>query len=617
MDAQRHRLITNKNTQMRHPFNSLLASLMKIAIISSLSFGAMITACNAQDLTAPLPADAGRNFALNRSFVASDPNAGWDKGLTDGSWEGNNLHTFATGAQDAFPKTVTVDLEKSYLLSLVRLGVPSLGSTKTIKVAVSADGKSFTEVGSYVFSQSKAERHLYTFAPVAARYVRLTYPDHYAEMVAFAPNYVFTTEFEAYAPTDKAAQQEPVRPPTGIAPVSETPPAAVVASGRPNLALGKTYVVSDPNPSNWGIGGLTNGSWQPNQQGAFATGNTDAFPKTATVDLGQVTQVGHIITGVPAFGSTKTIEVSLSTDGQTFTKAGSYVFSQSKVENHLYTLTPASARYVRLTYPDHYDEKVGYPQNYSFTTELEVYPPGTTPTLPTAQVAPAPAAAQPIQPADIPAFKLGADGNIDASFKQQHERFLQRGKEGPIGVLFVGDSITAGWGGARDIWQAKYGKYNPANFGIGGDRTPHVLWRIANGELDGLDPKVVVLMLGTNNIGSGAPPDEATKGVQKVVSEIHRKLPNAKLLLLGIFPRGADAKNAWINTVRGRINSVNVELAKLDDGNKTRYLDIGAKFLDADGNLPADVMPDALHPNVKGYQIRADAMQPLLDEMMK
>jgi lysophospholipase L1-like esterase len=207
-----------------------------------------------------------------------------------------------------------------------------------------------------------------------------------------------------------------------------------------------------------------------------------------------------------------------------------------------------------------------------------------------------------------------ADGtpstNIQPGFKAAHENFLKRGKE-PIGILFLGDSITAGWGKAKPVWDEHYGKYQPANFGIGGDRTQHVLWRIAHGELDGIHPKVLVLMIGTNNIGY--PVEEIIKGDLKIVDEIHQKLPDTKLLLLGIFPRGEAANNP----ARAKIKTVNAALAKLEDGKKTRYLDIGDKFLDASGTLPKDIMPDFLHPNAAGYKIWADATQPLLDEMLK
>jgi lysophospholipase L1-like esterase len=238
----------------------------------------------------------------------------------------------------------------------------------------------------------------------------------------------------------------------------------------------------------------------------------------------------------------------------------------------------------------------------------------TTPATATTPAAIKPAAPKPApvitEPADQPAPKKDKDGNIQAGFLASHEKFLKRGKD-PVGILFLGDSITAGWGKAKPVWDERYAPHQAANFGISGDRTQHVLWRIANGELDTPRPKVLVLMIGTNNIGY--PTEDIIKGDRKIVEEIHRKLPATKLLLLGIFPRGAEAGNP----LRAKIKTVNEALAKLDDGKLTRYLDIGPKFLDADSNLPKDIMPDALHPSAAGYKIWADAMQPLLDEMMK
>jgi lysophospholipase L1-like esterase len=208
-------------------------------------------------------------------------------------------------------------------------------------------------------------------------------------------------------------------------------------------------------------------------------------------------------------------------------------------------------------------------------------------------------------------------GKIQPGFQATHEVYLKRAEK-PIGVLFLGDSITQGWNhSGKAIWTERYAKLDAANFGIGGDRTEHVLWRIENGELDNISPKVVVLMIGTNNSGNSA--QNITAGVTAIVKKVNEKLPNSKLLLLAIFPRGAAAVDAKGNPspVRAKLDSVNSELAKLDDGKKTFYLDIGAKFLDEKGNLPADVMPDALHPNTKGYQIWADAMQPKLEELLK
>jgi beta-glucosidase len=208
----------------------------------------------------------------------------------------------------------------------------------------------------------------------------------------------------------------------------------------------------------------------------------------------------------------------------------------------------------------------------------------------------------------------------NGQFLKRHQAFLDRAKAGPIGLLFLGDSITEGWGRAPQVWAKYYAKYQPANFGIGGDATQHVLWRIDNGELDDISPKVVVLMIGTNNTGGNDGPQIAAAD-KKIVAAIRAKLPQTKILLLAVFPRGPRKQRdgSMDDGVKRMdlIRAVNAELAKLDDGRTVRYLDIGPNFLDAAGKIPYDVMPDQLHPNVKGYQIWAEAMQPLLEEMMK
>jgi len=203
-------------------------------------------------------------------------------------------------------------------------------------------------------------------------------------------------------------------------------------------------------------------------------------------------------------------------------------------------------------------------------------------------------------------------------FFELHESFLARAKSGPIGLLFLGDSITAGWKKAPHIWEHYYGAYQPANFGIRGDQTQHVLWRIEQGELDGIDPKVVILMLGTNNSAKYTA-GEISAADRKIVGLIRAKLPQTKILLLGIFPRGPREKNGVPENVAERmavIRAVNADLATLDDGNTIRYLDITSAFLGNDGTIPNIIMPDQLHPNAAGYQLWADAMQPLLKEMM-
>ena len=195
----------------------------------------------------------------------------------------------------------------------------------------------------------------------------------------------------------------------------------------------------------------------------------------------------------------------------------------------------------------------------------------------------------------------------------RHQQFLARVKQGPIDLLFLGDSITDFWPGrGKQSWQ-KLARYNPADFGISADRTEHVLWRITNGELDGIAPKVVVIMIGTNNIGhfQEEQPEWAAEGVRKIVETVHARLPQTEVLLLAVFPRGGKDSSA-----RQKVDAINRIICKLDDGKKTRYLDMSDRFLDADGEILKDIMPDSLHPNAQGYDIWYDAMQPLLDKMM-
>jgi len=198
---------------------------------------------------------------------------------------------------------------------------------------------------------------------------------------------------------------------------------------------------------------------------------------------------------------------------------------------------------------------------------------------------------------------------------ERHAEFLFRKTEGKIGLLFLGDSITDFWPSHGQWSWLKFAPYQPADFGIGGDRTEHLLWRITNGELDGIDPKVTVIMIGTNNVGEcrEEKPEWAAAGVKKIIEVVHEKLPQTKVLLLGVFPRAASPSDP----LRGKVSEINAIISKLEDGSKTRYLDISKAFLDTNGNLSKAVMPDSLHPNAHGYDLWYNAMHPLLDEMMK
>jgi len=190
-----------------------------------------------------------------------------------------------------------------------------------------------------------------------------------------------------------------------------------------------------------------------------------------------------------------------------------------------------------------------------------------------------------------------------------HRNFVDRAKQGHVDLLFLGDSITQGWND-NEVWKRFYGPRNAANFGIGGDRTQHVLWRIQNGELDGIEPKVVVLMIGTNNASSGTA-DEIAQGITAIVEELRRRLPKARILLLGIFPRGQKP-----DATREKLQAVNAKIARLDDGSHVKFLDIGQSFLNEDGTISREIMPDFLHLSRKGYRIWADAMEPTLWSML-
>ncbi len=190
-----------------------------------------------------------------------------------------------------------------------------------------------------------------------------------------------------------------------------------------------------------------------------------------------------------------------------------------------------------------------------------------------------------------------------------HRRFVERAWSGNVNLLFLGDSITQGWND-NEVWKRHYGPRNAANFGIGGDRTQHVLWRIQNGELEGIEPKGVVLMIGTNN-ASSATADEIARGVTAIVAELRHRLPKARILLLGVFPRGQKP-----DATREKLQAVNAKIAGLDDGSHVKFLNIGKAFLNEDGTISREVMPDFLHLTRKGYRIWADAMEPTLWSML-
>ncbi len=194
---------------------------------------------------------------------------------------------------------------------------------------------------------------------------------------------------------------------------------------------------------------------------------------------------------------------------------------------------------------------------------------------------------------------------------QRHESFNDIARQGGVDLVLLGDSITHGWEEQDDIWAQYYAPRNAANFGISGDRTEHVLWRIDHGNFDGIYPRLVVIMIGTNNCEDNTP-QEIADGVTAIVQKLRVKLPDTKILLLAIFPRGARADNE-LRAVNTAANDIFQNIAY----NKTiYYLDIGDVFLDEQGTLSREVMPDRLHPEAHGYQLWADAMEPKVAELI-
>jgi len=198
---------------------------------------------------------------------------------------------------------------------------------------------------------------------------------------------------------------------------------------------------------------------------------------------------------------------------------------------------------------------------------------------------------------------------------------MERAKAAPgaYDIVFIGDSITQGWEKAgADVWTNSYGSRKCLNLGVGGDRTEHVLWRFEHGQLDGLDPKVAVLMIGTNNSNTNKDGSEhystgqILEGVQTVVKQIRERLPKTKLLVLGIFPR-----STTFSPQRGRLLQINQALAKQADGKMIHYLDFGSQLIEADGSISKDIMPDYLHLSPQGYELWANVMEPKLKELLQ
>jgi len=210
------------------------------------------------------------------------------------------------------------------------------------------------------------------------------------------------------------------------------------------------------------------------------------------------------------------------------------------------------------------------------------------------------------------------DHRLDqAWWKTRFEQKTALAKQGGWELVFLGDSITHGWEGAgKKVWEENFGTYKALNLGYGGDRTEHVLWRLENGELEGYQPKLLVLMIGTNNTGHRdavqEKPEDTAAGIRLILDVIARKSPTTKVLLLGIFPRGATPTDH----LRVRNDRVNAIIKGYADGQRVIYMDLSPQMLEPDGTLTREMMPDLLHPKEKGYGIWAQAILPTIKETL-
>lgn len=234
-------------------------------------------------------------------------------------------------------------------------------------------------------------------------------------------------------------------------------------------------------------------------------------------------------------------------------------------------------------------------------------------------------AAAEVNTALVPVPKLENDSY---DWYARHERIVREAKAMDPEILFIGDSITHFWAGRNSIggadalprWKKAFGSYRTLNIGFGWDRIQNVLWRIENGEIKDLKPRVIVLLIGTNNT-SETPnarentAEEITKGIETILAKIHRRFPKAKIVVMNVFPRGTNAKSV----IRGKVEAIQKSVRAKFGGKKGKnfvFLDLGEKFLAPDGTLPRSLFFDGTHPTDAGYEIWAQALEPHLKTMV-
>ena len=224
-----------------------------------------------------------------------------------------------------------------------------------------------------------------------------------------------------------------------------------------------------------------------------------------------------------------------------------------------------------------------------------------------AQVACGPFTAAPLDP---------PTARTDAGAVASFERINKAVKTQSYRTLFLGDSITERWDeplwGAQAVWQANMPQRGVLNAGVSGDRTEHLLWRFEHGNLDGPPPKGVIALIGTNDLGHGRPPELAAEGIRAVLIHLRQRLPSTRILLLGLWPRGATAADP----LRQKVIAVNQLISHCADGGAITYADIGGVLLDPNGVLSPQLSPDLLHFSAAGYERLAPKLDPLIDRML-
>ena len=237
------------------------------------------------------------------------------------------------------------------------------------------------------------------------------------------------------------------------------------------------------------------------------------------------------------------------------------------------------------------------------------------------QAPPAPSAVEcgyPAVPGDVKGV-WAPEARDDEAWRGLHERYVAEAARGAAEIVFLGDSITQGWGKAPEVWSRYYAPHEALDFGISGDRLQHLAWRVEHGTLAGLSPHVLVLMIGTNNLPVRSPPQLAA-AIHSLLQLLHCEQPRAKVLLLGILPRSADAEHAERALrdpqLHDNIRAVNAELARLADGHDVVFLDMGPSFAGSDGGLRPELTTDRLHLSVEGYRLWARLMEPTLSAML-